>query len=464
MGDNVTFNDGLAQELGVLRGKCLSHAESLVAEAALAPFKELGLYDLVIKAGGIISAGGTTKRKAELSGPSFSLAPSKMLVYENRFGSALIANRYRLRNFNAVKRWHLEGKTLELAPANDGAAAADKMQKQASAAAYRNPHAQLVMQIVDDMYGDVPGIVELLGGNGDQVDPSIINKLVRQRMLYATLEKDPSKLISAACGKCDIAPSAAILTKYTSACKASASAAADKWDKHFIEPLSYLRRRFFYTISNMPVEAPQAAIATTAAAVAFYGCYDEDATVALDLEYAEYVSERRSHRDNNPASWAVEPAPPALPGTATTGPAAERYRGIPFVRYWEPASGAGSACSLSPGDNCHMFLRSEDRVTSSSDYWRARRNKWPTLSKVASFWIEFETSSIAAERVFAIIRRMGLSGRGSMGHDTFRHEIFFRVNRDALLQLVEAKRKSLDTFMREAIARSKAGAGASAAR
>lgn len=135
---------------------------------------------------------GSTKRKAELSGPSFNLAPRKMLVYENRFGSALIANRYRLRNFCAVKRWHLEGKTLELVPANDGAAAADKTQKQASAAAYRNPHAQLVMQIVDDMYGDVPDIVKQLGGDGDHVDPSIINKLVRQRMLYATLEKDPS--------------------------------------------------------------------------------------------------------------------------------------------------------------------------------------------------------------------------------------------------------------------------------
>ena len=49
-----------------------------------------------------------------------------------------------------------------------------------------------------------------------------------------------------------------------------------------------------------------------------------------------------------------------------------------------------------------------------------------------------------------------------MGQDTFRHEIFFRVNRDALLQLVEAKRKSLDTFMREAMARSKAGGGAGA--
>lgn len=226
--------------------------------------------------------------------------------------------------------------------------------------------------------------------------------------------------------------------------------------------MSNLRRRFFYTISNMPVDAPSAAIATTAAAMVFYGCYAEDATVALDMEYAEYVSERRSHRDNNPASWAVEPAPPALPNTGTTGPAAERYRGIPFVRYWEPASGAGCACGLSPGDNCHMFLRSEDRVTSSSDYWRARRNKWPTLSKVASFWIEFKTSSLAAERVFAIIRRMGLSGWGSMGHDTFRREIFFRVNRDVLLQLVEAKRKSLDTFMREAMARSKAGAGAGA--
>ena len=80
----------------------------------------------------------------------------------------------------------------------------------------------------------------------------------------------------------------------------------------------------------------------------------------------------------------------------------------------------------------HVLAVRGDRVTSSSDYWRTRRNnKWPTLSKVASFWIEFETSSLAAdpelERVytFAIIdiRRMGLSGRGSMGHDTFRREI-----------------------------------------
>lgn len=459
MGDNVTFNDGLAQELGVLRGKCLSHAENLVAEAALGAFKELGLEDLVIKAGGIISAGGTSKRKAELYAPPFNLAPSKMVVYENRFASALIANRYRLNNFAAVARWHTEGKTLELAPANDCAAAADKKQKQASAAAYRQPHARLIMTIVDDIFGDVPDIIQSLGGDGDHVDPSIMNKLVRQRGLYGLLVKDPSKIITSACSKCDIAPTKAVMDKFTPACRASASAALEKWDKHFLEPLGYLRRRFFYTISNMPVEAPPAASA------AFYGCNPEDATVALDMEYAEYCQERRAHRDGNPESWVEEPAPPDLSGMGVAGPASERYNGIPYVRYWAPAAGGGAPSGLSPGDKCHMFLRPVDRVTSSSDYWRARRNKWPTLSKVASFWIEFETSSLAAERVFAIIRRMGLSGRGAMGHDTFRHEIFFRVNRDALLQLVEAKRKALASFMREAMSRAKArvaGAGASA--
>ena len=62
---------------------------------------------------------------------------------------------------------------------------------------------------------------------------------------------------------------------------------------------------------------------------------------------------------------------------------------------------------------------------------------------MGAFWVEFETSSTAAERVYGIVRRMGLPGRGSMGKDTFRREIFFRVNREILEGLLKAKRAQL---------------------
>ncbi len=69
--------------------------------------------------------------------------------------------------------------------------------------------------------------------------------------------------------------------------------------------------------------------------------------------------------------------------------------------------------------------------------------------------------------MFAIIRRMA---RGSLGvapwsrtrsatRSSFESVL---TETRCMLQLVEAKRKSLDTFMREAMARSKAGGGAGA--
>jgi len=380
MGDNVTFNDNLADALGVMRGKCLSHAENLVAEDGLAPFFDFGFDDLVVKAGGLITAGGTNKRKTELEGQIYKLSAGKMLVYDNRFASAIKVNRYRLLNFETVKLWHTEGATLNLKPSNDEEAVKDTMQKSKSAAAYKDKHAKLLMQIVDSMYGDLPETITHLSGNGDSVDPAIVDRLLKERKLYNGRAADPTKTITAACAAVNIvAPQQVTVAtiKYKDVVMKSAKAAAVKWDKHIPEMIAHLRRRMFYTPSQMP------------------------------------------------------PLPPAG-GLAT------------FVEYWS-VPGFDDKSGLSAGELCHMYLIPEARPN-SFDYWRVRQTRWAKLYKQASFWIEFESSSIEAERVIAIVRKMNLPGRGSMSNDTFRREIFLRVNRFIVEALLEQKRKEVVEF------------------
>ena len=113
-------------------------------------------------------------------------------------------------------------------------------------------------------------------------------------------------------------------------------------------------------------------------------------------------------------------------------------------------AGFNDGSGLSPGDPCHMYIKPEFRhgMVTSAQYWKSRRLTRPKLSKIGAFWIEFETSSIAAEHVYGIVRRMGLPGRGAMSDDTFRREIFFRVNREALQTLLRAKMAAVAALMK----------------
>ena len=306
MGDNVVFNDRLAAELGVMRGKCLPHIKNLIAEDALEPFMKMtpSFEDLVTKAAGLITAGGTNKRKAELSGPLYELAPSNLLFYSRRFGSALKSCRYRLLNFVKVKEWHTGGASLSLALSNEDDEAKDNMQKQRSAAAYKDLHALLMLQIVDDMLGDLPDVIEHLGGHGDHVSPLVVEKLIRMRKLYGARADDPTKTITAACATVGLTSAAQVTAAvkiFKGAVVASSKAAASKWDKHVPEAINYLRRKAFYTPSKMPPLPPAGAVTAD-----FYGCYPSELNTELDMEYAEYVAERRKHRNDNPSLWTVE--------------------------------------------------------------------------------------------------------------------------------------------------------------
>ena len=56
-------------------------------------------------------------------------------------------------------------------------------------------------------------------------------------------------------------------------------------------------------------------------------------------------------------------------------------------------------------------------------------------------WQATEREGVAAERVIAIVRKIGLPGRGSTGDGTFQSEIFMRGNRFGLEAILDEARR-----------------------
>lgn len=54
---------------------------------------------------------------------------------------------------------------------------------------------------------------------------------------------------------------------------------------------------------------------------------------------------------------------------------------------------------------------------------------WPTLSKIASWWCEMPTSSVAVERMFRVLCGFARPNRANMSEATFEAEWLFRMNR-----------------------------------
>jgi hypothetical protein len=99
MGDNVTFNAALANDLGVPLGKCIPHALNLIVKSFFKKMPEVGV--LTNLAGSIMKAGGSAKRCAQWE--LLGLDPNKAITYANRFASVLINAMYRVEKFAVIK-------------------------------------------------------------------------------------------------------------------------------------------------------------------------------------------------------------------------------------------------------------------------------------------------------------------------------------------------------------------------
>lgn len=113
-----------------------------------------------------------------------------------------------------------------------------------------------------------------------------------------------------------------------------------------------------------------------------------------------------------------------------------------------PASVAGSMALLKPflgfdgGSSAFDVMTEYEAYRSSwapladgpppcpAQFWADKAAVWPTLSKIAGWWVEVPTSSVAVERMFGIMRAIAQPLRASMGEEAFEAEWLFRVNRD----------------------------------
>jgi len=117
--------------------------------------------ELLIDAGNIISAGGTSKRRAELQ--SVGLNPNHMIAYTNRFADVTVKAQYRLENFNLVQQWHVSGSTL---PGADDDEEEEEEKISAKAAGvkeiYSKPNAaKLALAIHVHLFGKIPDLIKL---------------------------------------------------------------------------------------------------------------------------------------------------------------------------------------------------------------------------------------------------------------------------------------------------------------
>ena len=87
------------------------------------------------------------------------------------------------------------------------------------------------------------------------------------------------------------------------------------------------------------------------------------------------------------------------------------------------------------GYNNLISFAPKNTKTTSYNFWNNNRSMHEELSKVALWWLAFPTSSIAAERSFAVSRLIDSSQRGRLGWKTISNELKLKVNKWVLKDL-----------------------------
>jgi hypothetical protein len=76
---------------------------------------------------------------------------------------------------------------------------------------------------------------------------------------------------------------------------------------------------------------------------------------------------------------------------------------------------AEEKCTVQLLGQYNLYVR-ETKHLSFYEYWSSKSVAWPDLAKVALYWTELQTSSIAAERAFASLRQTDMPSRVGRSH------------------------------------------------
>jgi hypothetical protein len=185
MGDNVNFNDALATEMGLPRGKCLAHSLNLVFKAITQHFPNYEMFTNTL--GSVITAGGSLRRSQELK--DLNLDPRRLIGYPNRWASLARVADYLLEPFGdwtvagvlaTVNGW-LQAGVAEVA--HDDAAAATRLGR--LRAVFADEPACVDLWVVRALSEKIPELIKFVSADGDNLRADILVRLRHYRAALA---------------------------------------------------------------------------------------------------------------------------------------------------------------------------------------------------------------------------------------------------------------------------------------
>jgi len=427
MGDNVTFNDKVAEILGLERGKCIAHALSLTVKKSVLSLP--GFKELVVTSSGILYAGGSSSRAAALR--KLGVDPKTIYVYPNRFGSVLGPAAARLENFEILKDFHLNedifpisGNLVEqgFIDIEDNDSSINKAKK--CAKAHQSPSAKVVLAICGVIFESVPKLIMEASSDSGHLPHDFTNHLrIYKRHLKACVQAPESVTQQA---KHRAYPTDHVVKKTTAFrnaeealnkiaddlipyVKTAATIALDSFDKHIEPMLRFFDKGALYNV-NTPVLSMPSNITKEV-----IGCFVADfgpAKIGEFIDYQEDVMRLMSEDKKKPPIWTAQE--------------------------WDDHTPKERDAHI---DGRWGYL-------SASRYWidklpKERNPKLPSLAEIALWHLSFPTSSIFIERIFAKMRMMGVPQRLKSDNETFARELLFRGNPTLMEELLK---KSIEAY------------------
>jgi hypothetical protein len=338
-------------------------------------------HDLVVTSGSIIKAGGTGKRIKELEAAPYELNANNLIAYTNRFADVIEKANYRLNNFQNVRRWHLEGETINGDDDDDEDADESTSARITKArVAYDDAISSIFsLACVMELFGEIPSMVAQCSAEFDHLRLEVIDRLdlLKQKLQLNQTSKGADRSINSVIQKYlpEITPAqrTQLTTKFHGSIMAAAKKGHDSFLKHIdpVMPMYRLRKRFH--ISQTP--EGNGDLDDPTYSQAFFGCSDEEYSNDLIIQRCAYVADWKRRTASDP-----------------------------------------------------IWFKSMD----SYEYWNQYRSRLPALCDVTLWWDNWPTSSVAAERTFGIKRVVDAPQRGAQSWQIFANEIKLRVNQAIL--------------------------------
>ena len=497
-GDNVNFNSALANALNLAWQKCCAHSAALQAKLA----SRLPFFREIVGAGGIIWAGGSTRRASRLA--ALGTNPNKLYMHENRFASAVMVALYFFLHFLPLRTFFTTDttifppkKTSTVAPASSSSSnstSAVSAGSQSSAGASSSgssassSSAPSLSLDDDDEESDeeedesssfkskarpgTPGderratkikkALELHGGLYAPVLLCIIDQLFGRIPIIVKNASTTGRHLNS-----DFLEEVQLYHALLVVCRDdpksvfdSAVVAASVRLEEVItlaQALKLSSAKFFFSCKKHEKKESKNLIEIISALVA----------QGLTLYENHFVPAMENLRRRFLYQVNRKTPPPSLSEILTLAQEAKlapnSYVGC-APEYWTKWKAEWSIYCKNwasiPLREMYDVLDKDGEMVCSSSYYRGKESQemgaWTALPLVARFWLESEPGAICAERAIALMRQFDLANRQSMLNSTFQREMFIRCNKWVVDYLLRQCLDAHEAHVQEAITAFKA--------